>query len=160
MKLLQNLRRDKKGFTLIEVVIVLAIAALILVIVFLAVGGAQRSQRDQASKDAAGKVLAGYSNALTDGTAIPTAACTIGTNASGAGSCSFQAYFKGVKDGRGNLINWASSTVPTSGGSTVANKGVKCSTPNGGFTPLAGDNNVAVMYWGESAGKAICIDNQ
>ena len=36
----------KKGFTLIEVIIVLAIAALIMVVVFNSVGGAQRSQRD------------------------------------------------------------------------------------------------------------------
>jgi prepilin-type N-terminal cleavage/methylation domain-containing protein len=36
----------RKGFTLIEVVLVLAIAGLILVIVFLAVAGAQLSRRD------------------------------------------------------------------------------------------------------------------
>lgn len=48
----------KKGFTLIEIVIVLAIAALIMVIVFLAVQGAQRGQRDQARKDYANQGLA------------------------------------------------------------------------------------------------------
>lgn len=41
----------KRGFTLIEIVIVLAIAALIMVVVFLAVTGAQRGQRDQSRKD-------------------------------------------------------------------------------------------------------------
>ena len=41
----------KKGFTLIEIVIVLAIAALIMVVVFLAVQGAQRAQRDNFRKD-------------------------------------------------------------------------------------------------------------
>ncbi len=45
----------KKGFTLIEIVIVLAIAALIMVVVFLAVQGAQRSQRNQARKDLANR---------------------------------------------------------------------------------------------------------
>lgn len=48
----------KKGFTLIEIVIVLAIAALIMVVVFLAVQGAQRGQRDQFRKDTANRVLA------------------------------------------------------------------------------------------------------
>lgn len=48
----------KRGFTLIEVVIVLAIAALIMVVVFLAVTGAQRAQRDQARKDYANAGLA------------------------------------------------------------------------------------------------------
>jgi prepilin-type N-terminal cleavage/methylation domain-containing protein len=36
----------RRGFTLIEIVIVLAIAALIMIIVFAAVQGAQRSRRD------------------------------------------------------------------------------------------------------------------
>ena len=47
----------KKGFTLIEIVIVLAIAALIMMVVFLAVQGAQRGQRDQFRKDTANRVL-------------------------------------------------------------------------------------------------------
>jgi prepilin-type N-terminal cleavage/methylation domain-containing protein len=53
MKKLSN-----KGFTLIEVVIVLAIAALIMVIVFLAVQGANRAQRDTARKTTANQILA------------------------------------------------------------------------------------------------------
>jgi len=53
MKKLSN-----KGFTLIEVVIVLAIAALIMVIVFLAVQGANRAQRDTARKNQANQILA------------------------------------------------------------------------------------------------------
>lgn len=51
-------KKMKKGFTLIEIVIVLAIAALIMVVVFLAVQGAQRSQRDNTRKDVAARVLA------------------------------------------------------------------------------------------------------
>ncbi|HMS92553.1 MAG TPA: type II secretion system protein [Candidatus Saccharibacteria bacterium] len=53
MKKLSN-----KGFTLIEVVIVLAIASLIMVIVFLAVQGANRAQRDTARKNQANQILA------------------------------------------------------------------------------------------------------
>lgn len=49
---------NKKGFTLIEIVIVLAIAALILIIVFLAVGGAQRSRRDTQRKADADRIKA------------------------------------------------------------------------------------------------------
>lgn len=43
--------KKQSGFTLIEIVIVLAIAALIMVIVFLAVAGAQRSRRDTQRKN-------------------------------------------------------------------------------------------------------------
>ena len=51
------MKNFKKGFTLIEIVIVLAIAALIMVIVFLGVQGAQRSQRDTQAKDNASRLL-------------------------------------------------------------------------------------------------------
>lgn len=51
-------KKMKKGFSLIEVVIVLAIAALIMVIVFFAVAGAQRGQRNDARKQTASRVLA------------------------------------------------------------------------------------------------------
>ncbi|HEX7260063.1 MAG TPA: type II secretion system protein [Candidatus Saccharimonadia bacterium] len=47
---------DKKGFTLIEIVIVLAIAALILVAIFIAVQGAQASRRDAERRSAAGAI--------------------------------------------------------------------------------------------------------
>jgi prepilin-type N-terminal cleavage/methylation domain-containing protein len=47
---------NKKGFTLIEIVIVLAIAALILAGVLIAVSGAQTSRRDTQRKDDMGKM--------------------------------------------------------------------------------------------------------
>lgn len=52
----------KKGFTLIEVVIVLAIAALILIIVFLAVTGAQRSRRDEQRRNDLARVISQLEN--------------------------------------------------------------------------------------------------
>jgi prepilin-type N-terminal cleavage/methylation domain-containing protein len=53
-----NLLKKDKGFTLIEIVLVLAIAGLLLVIVFLAVQGAQRSRRDTQRKNDASRMLA------------------------------------------------------------------------------------------------------
>jgi prepilin-type N-terminal cleavage/methylation domain-containing protein len=50
--------KDKKGFTLIEIVLVLAIAGLIMVIVFLAVSGAQRSRRDTQRKEDLSRIAA------------------------------------------------------------------------------------------------------
>jgi len=51
-----------KGFTIIEVVLVLAIAALIFLIVFLAVPALQRSQRDTQRRTDAGRLLTYLSN--------------------------------------------------------------------------------------------------
>ena len=48
---MNNLLKKEKGFTLIEIVLVLAIAGLLLVIVFLAVSGAQKSRRDTQRKN-------------------------------------------------------------------------------------------------------------
>lgn len=49
-------RKNKEGFTIIEVVLVLAIAALIFLMVFIALPALQRNQRDTARKTILGKV--------------------------------------------------------------------------------------------------------
>lgn len=53
---MKNLKERQKGFTLIEIVLVLAIAGLILLMVFLAVSGAQRSRRDTQREEDAGRI--------------------------------------------------------------------------------------------------------
>lgn len=51
--MLRNLKKSEKGFTIIEVLIVLAIAGLIMLVVFLAVPALQRNQRNSSrSSDA------------------------------------------------------------------------------------------------------------
>lgn len=55
---MSNLIKKDKGFTLIEIVLVLAIAGLLLVIVFLAVSGAQKSRRDTQRKQDVSRVAA------------------------------------------------------------------------------------------------------
>lgn len=53
---LKNLRKQNKGFTIIEVLIVLAIAGLIMLIVFLAVPALQRNSRNTQRKNDASKL--------------------------------------------------------------------------------------------------------
>ena len=53
--------RNQKGFTIIEVLIVLAIAGLILLIVFLAVPALQRNSRNTSIKNDAAALLGGVS---------------------------------------------------------------------------------------------------
>jgi prepilin-type N-terminal cleavage/methylation domain-containing protein len=59
-------RFGKRGFTIIEVLIVLAIAALILVIVFLAVPTLQRSARNTTREADASAIAAAVSNYISD----------------------------------------------------------------------------------------------
>lgn len=54
---MSKLLKKEKGFTLIEVVIVLAIAALIILVVLQAVSSANKSNRDTARKSEAGRVV-------------------------------------------------------------------------------------------------------
>lgn len=64
--------RSRRGFTLIEIVLVLAIAALLLLIVFLAVSGAQKSRRDyQRKQDLARMFSAIEAYAANNGNNIP-----------------------------------------------------------------------------------------
>ena len=53
---------NKKGFTIIEVVLVLAIAGLIFAMVFIALPALQRSQRDQSRKNDTSTVAAAITN--------------------------------------------------------------------------------------------------
>jgi prepilin-type N-terminal cleavage/methylation domain-containing protein len=57
-----KLNRKEKGFTIIEVVLVLAIAGLIFLIVFLALPQLQRSRRDTQRRNDVGRVLAELEN--------------------------------------------------------------------------------------------------
>ncbi len=54
-------RQQEQGFTIIEVLIVLAIAGLIMLIVFLAVPALQRNSRNTQAKNSAGALLGGVS---------------------------------------------------------------------------------------------------
>lgn len=60
--MLNKIKKDNKGFTIIEVLIVLAIAGLILLVVFLAVPALQRQSRNTQLKAAVTNVLGALSD--------------------------------------------------------------------------------------------------
>lgn len=64
--MLKNLRKNQKGFTIIEVLIVLAIAGLIMLIVFLAVPALQRNQRNNARNSDASRISAAITECLAN----------------------------------------------------------------------------------------------
>lgn len=69
-----KLQNNQKGFTIIEVLIVLAIAGLILLIVFLAVPALQRNSRNTQMKNAVSSVLGGINEyASNNNGSLPTA---------------------------------------------------------------------------------------
>jgi prepilin-type N-terminal cleavage/methylation domain-containing protein len=72
--------KSKSGFTIIEVVLVLAIAGLIFLIVFLAVPALQRSQRDTQRKSDLGRLTSAISNYQSNNKgAVPTTSGELST---------------------------------------------------------------------------------
>lgn len=61
-----NHTKQQKGFTIIEVVLVLAIAALIFLMIFIALPALQRNQRDTARKNDAGVIVSAVTNFTTN----------------------------------------------------------------------------------------------
>ncbi len=147
------LSKKREGFTIIEVVIVLAIAALIIVVVLLAVSGLQRGQRTKGAQDAAGRLLnqqiqyeadlggntsqaVGYTlpasyvtNANLPSGATTTAAAASGTAASGVGNYAYGPGACGSGGTAGQVVAAASAT------------------------------KFAVAYYSETAGASVCISN-
>jgi prepilin-type N-terminal cleavage/methylation domain-containing protein len=142
MKTLSN----KKGFTLIEVVLVLAIAGLIMLIVFLALSGAQKGRRDTARKSDAGRIISAMEQYASN---------TSGTYATAALPAS---YLSNIKDPTSGSAPVYGTTAPTSGNMVYEySSGQKCS---GAGMAGGGANQVAVLYWSETAGAVVCVDNQ
>ena len=67
MKKLNNRKLGKGGFTLIEVVLVLAIGGLIFLLAFLAFQQATQNRRDTQRRSDAGRVISEIENAMSDG---------------------------------------------------------------------------------------------
>ena len=114
--------KKSKGFTLIEIVIVLAIAALILAAVFIGVQGAQAARRDsQRKSDAARMIAAGESYASNNSGDISamTAANVEGTltdptgtaySAITTGNAGFITLVKGAASGANDPCSGAAVT--------------------------------------------------
>lgn len=97
-----NILKKEKGFTIIEVVLVLAIAGLIFLMVFIALPALQSSQRDTARKNDVGTVGAAVNSYMSNnrGT-FPTTA-------------SIESYVTGVS------ANTTSVSVGTAGTTSIA----------------------------------------
>lgn len=71
----------QKGFTIIEVVLVLAIAAIIMLMVFIAWPALQRNQRDQSRRDAVARAVSQLAQYQTNNNgAVPSAQLELNAN--------------------------------------------------------------------------------
>lgn len=78
------LKKGQRGFTIIEVMIVLAIAGLIMVVVLVAIPQLQKNQRNEARRNVTARISAEVSNYIgNNGGAIPTDDANINTGFTG-----------------------------------------------------------------------------
>ena len=158
---------NNRGFTIIEVMIVLAIAGLILLIVFLAVPALQRNARNTNRKSDAGRIASAVSNFITNnqGTLPSTAAqvSSIYTDAGSMGELSgLTASTGAMTRSQIRVTAGAISTAPTiaisgpaPGNAVEIDTDAQCITGGGGTTQNGSSlRQVALLYTIEPASGA------
>lgn len=135
-----TLKKNQKGFTIIEVLIVLAIAGLIVLIVFLAVPSLQRNSRNTQRKNDVSQLLGAVTEFSNNNNGkIPTATADQTT---AAGNATLGYY---------DSVGWAAGAQGAIGGDTVRIvTGAKCGTS--GATVAGSARQIAVQYMNEGSG--------
>ncbi|MDQ5885874.1 MAG: hypothetical protein QG628_271 [Patescibacteria group bacterium] len=154
--------RKQEGFTIIEVLIVLAIAGLILLIVFLAVPALQRNSRNTQRKNdvaAIGGALSEYAN--NNNGRLPANATDMATAVDGA-----KLGFYTAADVTGSTFNTSAqaSVTPTDGG-VVVNNFSKCPANNPAPAAIAAvamgtgasSRNLTALYRVDTSGESQTI---
>jgi prepilin-type N-terminal cleavage/methylation domain-containing protein len=148
-------KRKEEGFTIIEVLIVLAIAGLILLVVFLAVPALQRNSRNTQYRNEASRFLSAYSEVSSNagGSVLSTADDVVAVEAA--------ANNKNLTE-----LTIATETGGSAPGAGVTNAalirtGAKCSAPNSSDTNAGSSRQVAILFNVETSGgtQAQCIDS-
>ncbi len=148
-----------KGFTIIEVVLVLAIAGLIFLMVFIALPALQRSQRDTQRKNDAGRLLSQVNSYQSNTRGkVPAAA--------NASQTSFiDKYLKADGDtfddpsGDEYAMQWAHGAITTTTpGEMYYNTGAVCDPSDAAKTTSAAARKVAVRVPLEGGG-VYCTNN-
>ncbi len=163
--------RNQKGFTIIEVLIVLAIAGLILLIVFLAVPALQRNSRNTQRKSNVAAILGAvseYSN--NNNGALPAAACGTANpfNLSG-GTCAAPTGTSAQFNQGYYQVAPAVAATPAAGAAALTTDtatlqvGGKCGAAGAvvGATGGASSRQVAVQFMNEGGGGLVpaCQDS-
>ena len=176
-------KNNKKGFTIIEVVLVLAIAGLIFLMVFIALPALQRSQRNTRRRQDMARILSAFNDYQANNNGkMPADAkladfitkyvdedCVLDTTTTGMTKFSKCADQFTDPDGTPYSIkqlnttggaDWTSGSVSWPNGHLIGYwTGAVCSETEGKNSPKTGQNNIAIMYVLEG-GAIYCGDNQ
>jgi prepilin-type N-terminal cleavage/methylation domain-containing protein len=162
-------QRKQGGFTIIEVLIVLAIAGLIMVVVFLAVPALQRSSRNNALSTSVNNVFTGVNNFVANNNGTLPAASAAAAPASGV------VTIQGVAGSNTETVKVDSSiaTVQVDAGATpittasavgtvqiITGSRAKCNATASGISGTGSNRSIAVLYVAESGSGRIvkCLE--
>lgn len=152
-------QQNNKGFTIIEVMIVLAIAALILVVVLVAIPQLQRNQRNQARQNVASRVMTELSNyAGNNNGQFPNSETELDEE--------FVArYMSGVSyedplTGDNYELVFGEEEPDLDGSEMGYNIGSQCSGENVEDAPAGGNRQIALIVELEPGNIYFCVDNQ
>jgi len=154
-------RKEQKGFTIIEVLIVLAIAGLIMLIVFLAVPALQRNSRNTQAKNAASSILGAVSEFENNNNgAMPNHVAVASDGTVTVDDTSITTETQASAKIQGGYTITTSTTFPataTTGAFTVA-FGNKCS---GNSAFAAANRSTAIAFYIEPGGTAApqCVES-
>jgi prepilin-type N-terminal cleavage/methylation domain-containing protein len=168
LRSLLNKSKVQKGFTIIEVMIVLAIAGLILVVVLIAIPQLQRNQRNQARQSILNRIsteVANYSgnnNGTYPARATPDVAGNFGTLQTNTNAFTGR-YLRGVDindPSTGNPVTFdlasAIATLPAQG---VVKYFVNAQCGVDGVMIAGTGNRTYALSYGLEGNRAYCVDN-
>ena len=173
-------KKKKKGFTIIEVVLVLAIAGLIFLMVFIALPALQRSQRNTRRRQDMARILSAFNDFQANNNGkVPTSAQAddfldryVGADGSDQRkdpdgtdySLNFIGHI-GTASGDKADGSWYDGTTgntapsaPTDTHKIYYFTNAKCNTSEGKVAKGSGENEIAIFYYLEG-GAIYCGDN-
>jgi prepilin-type N-terminal cleavage/methylation domain-containing protein len=153
--MLNKIKKDNKGFTIIEVLIVLAIAGLIMLVVFLAVPALQRSSRNTQREADATKVTAAMTACISNRNGVVDSCNDSAELVSNGG-------LDTAKLQQLTTVSYSAATSMNAPGENIINFsfGAKCFANGSGAESTTNTRQGAVVYRLESTGVATykCID--
>ena len=148
---LKSVKREE-GFTIIEVLIVLAIGALIILAVLIAVPALQQNQRNSSRKSEAARVSTAVTNLLADNNSATLTSTDNGGLAGRAGLNATSGQLKTVS------VNTSAATANTSTSVAYVVNTATCSGQT--YTIVATDTTKYVVFYNLDGGGSACIQVQ
>jgi prepilin-type N-terminal cleavage/methylation domain-containing protein len=152
--MLQKIKKRKEsGFTIIEVLIVLAIAAVILLVVFLAVPALQRNSRNTQYRNEASRLIDGYNEVSSNAGGSVLAASTASAPGTGSDAAQVLAASNTKTITTLTIATGATAgTAPAATDSALIRTGAKCQLSGGTYSTATGSTRqVAILFLVETA---------